>query len=114
MSINYEEDKFHFQLSVDSGFLSDEQCLAESTTVMTFKLKVRGIFRYFIVYKNRKLLLAKLVKDKKVILKYDTDILEILLAIAQLNLRVNRGHAYEGLVTAFCDYLIEFINDNKK
>jgi hypothetical protein len=116
MSITYEEDNFYFNLKIDPSLTSDEQCLKGSSTKMVFKLKVRNIFRYFIVYSNSELIVAKLVKDKKKLLKVNiTRLPEIYLSIAQLNIMFNRGHidSYRLIVELFCEFLIGTINDIK-
>lgn len=114
MAIEVEEDDYYLKFEIDP-YLNSESTLEKSSTTLAFKLKVRNIYRYFIVYKSRKLLFAKLVgKEKRQIKLSDNNILLIYFAILQTNIMINRNPENINILSCFAKTLIEIIKEDSK
>lgn len=114
MAIEVEEDNFYLKFDVDPN-LDEDSVLEKSSTSLIFKLKVRNIYRYFIVFKSGKLLFAKLIgNNKKQIKLHDDNILLIYFSILQINIMINNDSANMAVLKQFAETLIEIIEESKK
>jgi hypothetical protein len=114
MIIAIEREDCYLEFITDPN-INEDSILKGSSTTLTFKYKVRGIYRYFIVYKSEKLLFAKLVgKNKKMMTLTDDNHLLIRFAILSLNIGINKNPEYQYIMHDFMNTLIEIIKEDSK